>query len=91
MQKAIVLGGTHDHITLIELLKQRSYYTILIDYYENPIAKEYADEFIRESTTDKETVLEIAKKNNVNLVIAACIDSALATMAYVSEKLNLPC
>lgn len=91
MKKAIVLGGTHDHITLIELLKYRGYYTILVDYYENPIAKEYADEFIRESTTDKENVLTIAKKKNADLVIATCIDSALATMAYVSEKLNLSC
>jgi hypothetical protein len=34
--QAIVLGGTDDHIRLIEILKQRGYHTTLIDYFENP-------------------------------------------------------
>ena len=32
MKKAIVLGGTRPHITLIQKLKDRGYYVILIDY-----------------------------------------------------------
>ena len=91
MKKAVVLGGTHDHITVIDLLKKRGYFTILIDYHNNPVAREYADCFIRESTTDKEKVLEIANKHNVTLVVSACVESALATMVYVSTKLDLPC
>lgn len=91
MKKALVLGGTHDHIRLIELLKQRGYWVILLDYYENPVAKNGADFFIRESTLDKEKVLSIAKREMVKLVISLCIDQALLTMAYVAQKLGLPC
>jgi biotin carboxylase len=91
MKKALVLGGTHDHIRLISLLKHRGYWVILVDYYENPVAKNVADFFIRESTLDKEKVLSIAKREVVQLVIALCIDQALLTMAYVAEKLGLPC
>ncbi len=87
---AIVLGGTNPHKELIRNLKNRGYYTILIDYNESPPAIFDADEHIRESTLDKEKVLEIAKKRNACLVISACIDQANVTACYVAEKLNLP-
>ena len=88
-KKAIVLGGTHDHIELLKNLKKRNFYTLLIDYNSNPPAKKYADKFFNESTLDKSVVLNIAKKESVKLVIATCVDQALLTMAYVSEKLNV--
>lgn len=91
MNKAIVLGGTNDHVFLIQTLKNKGFYCILIDFLENPPAKNYADEFIQESTLNKEAVLDIAKQKQVKLVIATCIDQALVTSSYVSEKLGLPC
>lgn len=91
MKKAIVLGGTHDHIRLIEILKGRGYHTILIDYYLNPPARAFADEHIRESTLDQEKIKSIALEINPEIIIATCIDQALLTMAYVSEELDLPC
>ena len=90
MKKAIVLGGTFPHRHLIELLKERGYYTILVDYYENPIAKEVADEHIQASTLDKNEVLQIARENQVELVITTCVDQANVTACYVAEKLGLP-
>lgn len=87
---AIVLGGTAPHIALIENLKKRGYYTVLVDYYENPPAAEFADEHIRESTLDQEKILEIARVLNAKLVISACIDQANVTACYVAEKMDLP-
>lgn len=87
---AIVLGGTNPHIELINNLKKRGYYTILVDYYSNPPAKSAADLHIQESTMDYEKVLEIAKKYDAKLVISACIDQANLTACYVGEKLGLP-
>lgn len=91
MMTALVLGGTHDHIKLINLLKERGYYTILIDYLQNPPAKKVADEHIMESALDKDEVLAIARERNAEIVLAICIDQALHVMAYVSERLNLSC
>jgi len=87
---AIVLGGTAPHISLINNLKERGYHTILIDYYENPPAKQYADEHIQESTLDKEKILKIAKRVNADLVISTSIDQANVTACYVGEQLGLP-
>lgn len=88
---AIVLGGTDDHIYLIEKLKVRGYHTILIDYLENPPASQSADIFIRENALDKDKVLNIAQREKADIVIATCIDQALLVMAYVCEMMHLPC
>ena len=90
MKKAIILGGTYPHRELVMKLKKRGYYTILIDYYDAPIAKDVADIHIKESTLDKDKVTEIAINEGVDLVIATCIDQANVTACYISEKLRLP-
>lgn len=89
-QIAIVLGGTYPHISLLKKLKERGYFTVLVDYFENPPAKAYADEHIQASTLDKEAVLNISKDKRANLVISAYVDQANVTSCYVSEKLGLP-
>ncbi len=91
MKKAIVLGGTHDHIRLIEILKGKGYFTYLIDYLENPPARNHADEYVRESILDMEAVSSLSNKIKPNIVMAACIDQALLTTAQLCEKLKLPC
>ncbi|MCQ2120460.1 MAG: ATP-grasp domain-containing protein [Fibrobacter sp.] len=86
---ALVLGGTVPHISLVKKLKDRGFYVILLDYLDNPPAKQYADEHIKESTLDKDAVLTIAKIRNAQLVISTCIDQANSTCCYVAEKLGL--
>ena len=86
---AVVLGGTFPHISLINKLKKRGYFVILIDYYHEPVARKHADLHVKESTLDKEKVLEIAKKYNAKLVITTCIDQANVIACYVAEVLGL--
>ena len=89
--KALVLAGGFPQIALIEKLKSRGIFCILADYYENPVAKPFADAFYRESTLDVEKIKEIAKNEKVDFIITACTDQALLTVAKVSEELGLPC
>ena len=86
---ALVLGGTVPHVHLIELLKERGYYTVLLDYTPNPPAKEYADEHLPVSTLDNEAVLKVARERKASLVISTNVDQANVTCCYVSEKLGL--
>ena len=53
-QIALVLGGTSPHVELINKLKQRGYYVILVDYLNNSPGIAAADQHIQESTLDKE-------------------------------------
>ena len=87
---AIVLGGTEPHKSLVEKLHGRGYYVVLVDYLDNPLAKQVADEHIQASTLDKDCVLEIAVEKHASLVISTCIDQANSVCCYVAEKLNLP-
>lgn len=88
---ALVIGGTHDHIHLLRLLSDVGFRTVLVDYHKNPVAARVADLHVRASTLDREMVLEIARREKARLVLAFCIDQALTTSAYVSERLGLPC
>jgi len=89
--KSLVLAGGFPQIALLKELSKRNITTVLADYYENPVAKPYADIFYRASTLDVEAITEIAKKEQVDFLITACTDQALLTVAKVSEELGLPC
>lgn len=89
--KALVLAGGFPQIALIKELKTRKIETVLADYYENPVARPYADKFYRTSTLDVDGITEIARSEAVDFLITACTDQALNTVACVSEKLGLPC
>lgn len=90
MKTALVLGGTYPHRALIQKLKARGYYTILIDYLVHPVARDCADEHLQESTLDMDRVCELAEERKAELVISTCIDQANVTCCYVAEKLGLP-
>lgn len=87
---AIVLGGTSPHAILVQKLKVHGYYVVLVDYLDNPPAKQFADEHIQASTLDKDVVLQIAVEKTADIVISTCIDQANSVCCYVAEKLNLP-
>ena len=89
--KILVLAGGTDQIALINELKYRGHYVILVDYFDNPPAKDYADKHIIASTLDQKRIKELAIREKVDLICTACTDQALLTVAYVSEKLGLPC
>lgn len=89
--KALVLAGGYPQIALINELKSRGYTVLLADYYAEPVAKKYADEFYQVSTLDIDAITALAKEQQVDFLITACTDQALLTVAKVSETLGLPC
>ena len=91
MKKALVLAGGFPQIELLLQLRRRNITTVLADYYENPVAKPYADKFYRASTLDVDAIRKIAIEEQVDFLITACTDQALLTVARVSEELGLPC
>lgn len=93
IRKAMVLAGGNDQIELIKGIRNRfpDVEIILIDMNPNVRAREYADRMLVISTMDFEAVLTAAKNENIDLILSACGDQPMRTMAYVSEKLGLPC
>ncbi len=90
MKKLLLLGGSAQQVIAIESAKRLGYSTILCDYLPDNPGQYKADKFFLVSTTDKEEILEIAKKENIDGVVAYASDPAAPTAAYVAEKLGLP-
>lgn len=90
MKKILLLGGSAQQVVAIETAKRLGYYTVLCDYLTDNPGQYVADMFYLVSTTDKNAVLEVARRESVNGVIAYASDPAAPTAAYVAEKLGLP-
>lgn len=93
IKKAFVLAGGNDQIELIKGIKKRfpGAEVMLIDMNPNVRAKDFADRMLVISTMDYDKVLAAARAENIDLILSACGDQPLRTMAYVSEKMGLPC
>lgn len=89
----MVLAGGNDQIELIKGIRNRfpGVEVVLVDMNPNVRARDYADKMFVISTMDFDKVLEAAKEEKIDLILSACGDQPMRTMAYISEKLNLPC
>lgn len=86
----LLLGGSAAQLIAIEKAKDLGYRTIVCDYLDDNPGQFIADTFYLASTTDKETILEIAKKEKIDGIVAYSSDPAAPTAAYVANKLGLP-
>lgn len=89
-EKILLLGGSAQQVVAIETAKRLGYETILCDYLPDNPGQYHADKFYLVSTTDKEAILQVARTENVNGVVAYASDPAAPTAAYVAEQLGLP-
>lgn len=86
----LLLGGSAQQIIAIQKAKQCGYRTVVCDYLPDNPGQYHADAFYLASTTNKEAVLEVARAEHVDGVVAYASDPAAPTAAYVAEKLGLP-
>ena len=90
MKKILLLGGSAQQVIAIETAKKYGYYTIVCDFLDDNPGQYVADKFYLVSTTDKEAILEVAKKEEIDGILAYASDPAAPTAAYVAQKLGLP-
>lgn len=86
----MLLGGIHYLLPAIETAHRHGYYVITVDFLPNNIAHHFSDEYHNVSITDKEAVLELAKKLKIDGILSFAVDPGVVTAAYVAEKMNLP-
>lgn len=90
MKKILLLGGSAQQVIAIQTAKRLGYYTVLCDYLPDNPGQYEADKFYLVSTTDKDAVLQVARQEQVDGVLAYASDPAAPTAAYVAEKMGLP-
>ena len=91
MKKLLLLGGSRYLLPVIRTAHKLGIYVITCDYLPNNIAHKYSDKYLNVSIIEKDKVLEAAKTENVDGIMSFACDPGVETMAYVCEKLGLPC
>lgn len=86
----LMLGGSRQQVVAIEKAKALGFRTVLCDYLPDNPGQFVADTFYQASTTDRELMLKIARKEDVSGVLAYSSDPASPTAGYVAEAIGLP-
>ncbi len=89
-KRLLFLGAIRALCEAVEMAKDMGIYTIVIDYLPDSPAKKIADKSYLVSTTDVDAVVELCKKEKVDGIFTAFIDSMLPYAREICDRLNLP-
>lgn len=89
-KKLMLLGGLRYLLPVIDAAHKLGYYVITCDYLPDNIAHKYSDEYHNISIVDKEAVLSLAQKLEIDGIMSFAVDPGVVTVAYVQEQMNLP-
>lgn len=89
-KRLLLLGGGHAEIPLIQAAQSLGYYVITTGNAREGLGHPYADKNVFEDFSDKDAMLELARREKVSAVCSGCNDFALLSTVYVCEKLGLP-
>lgn len=90
MKKLMLLGGSAQQVIAIDTARRLGFETILCDYLPDNPGRLHADRFYLVSTTDKAAVLQVAREEHIDGIVAYASDPAAPTAAFVAERLGLP-
>lgn len=90
MKKAFLLCSSHNDLGLITALRKLGYEILVSGNRPGLPGEHWADRYIPADYSDKEAILEIARREKVDAICACCNDFGVYTAAYVAEKLGLP-
>lgn len=90
MKKLLILGGSRYILPVIKVAHQLGIYVITCDYLPDNVAHRYSDEYHNVSIIEKDSILALAQKLQINGIMSFACDPGVVTAAYVAEKLNLP-
>lgn len=89
-KKLMLLGGLRYLKPVIKAAHELGIYVITCDYIPGNIAHKYSDEYHNVSILDKEAVLELAKKLEIDGIMSFAVDPGVVTAAYVQDQMGLP-
>ena len=92
-KKLLILAGADVHIKVVKAAQELGVYTIVTDYLkaEDAPAKLYADEYWMIDIMDVDSIVERCRQENVDGVLAFCIDPAQIPYQRICERLGVPC
>lgn len=90
MKKIAIIGANSFQNPLILKAKEMGYETHVFAWECGDVGEKTADYFYPVSIIEKEEILEICRKVNIDAIVSIASDLATATVNYVAENLDLP-
>ena len=88
--KILILGGGFQQIPAIRKAHELGLTVLLADYLPDAPGRREADQSFLISTRESDKILELARKEDVDGILAFALDPAEETTAYLAEKMSLP-
>ncbi len=88
-EKIAVLGANEPLLPYYRQAKQLGYEIIGIAYEKGAVCKKYCDKFYPISFADKDLVLDVCRKENIDGILSFSLESALPTVVYVAQSMGL--
>jgi len=89
-RRLLFLGGAHFQLPAIKKAKELGCTVITASNNPNEIGHKFSDWYENVSTTDREGILDLARRYRVDAVMTYAANAAVETVSYVAEKLGLP-
>lgn len=90
MKKALLLCASHNDLGLVQALRKLGYYILATGNRKDLPGQRWVDQYIEADYSDKDVILNIARRENIDAICQCCNDFGVYTAAYVAEKLGLP-
>lgn len=87
-KKLLILNGSLSEATLIEKAKELGYFVITAGNAPWLMGHALADQYIEADYSNKELILEIVEKNNIDCIVSCANDFGVITASYVAEKMK---
>lgn len=87
--RVAVLGANEPLVPFYRQAKNLGYEIIGIAIEKGAVCKKYCDRFYPISFADKEKVLEICQKEQIEGILSFSLESALPTVTYVAQRMGL--
>lgn len=88
--KVLILGVGHAQVDAIKYCKERGLEVHGCSYTNTERGIGLLDKFVQINITDKEAVLEYARREGIDVIYSVGSDIAMPTVSYVANSLNLP-
>ena len=89
-KKILFLGAAPTQMPPLHYAREQGHHVITCDYLPDNPGHKLAHECYNVSTTDKDAVLELAQRLQIDAIVAYASDPAAPTAAYVAEQMGLP-
>lgn len=88
-KKIAAIGANTPLLPFYKRAYELGYSLIGIAWEQGAVCKKYCERFYPVSFTEKDKVLEICRKENIDGITSFSLESALPTLIYVAQSLGL--